>query len=54
MEWRLTRWQGLNGALAPHPRDRRSPLEHDDPLRDAALRAGARVYLRTRRSSALE
>jgi hypothetical protein len=50
MESRLARWRGLDGALAPHPRDGRSPLDNDDPLRDAALQSGARVYLRTRRA----
>jgi hypothetical protein len=49
MEWRWTRWQGLNGALAPHPRDRRSPLETDDRLRDAAAESGARVFIATPR-----
>lgn len=54
MEWRLARWQGLNGAMAPHPRDRRSPFEHDDPLGAAALQTGGRVYMRVRRSTPLE
>lgn len=45
MEWRWTRWQGLNGSLAPHPRERRSALESTDRLRDDAAQSGARVFM---------